>query len=151
LLDELYRDLDTHMPGHQLLEDHGLSFEHPHFSTSTTTSGTRIRRRLNVSLCGDPRGAGPRHRISLFGYDEAGRRTMERLGLSVRPARKGSSGWRYETATRDFGQLAAVIGHIQSSLDVSVRFTARLGARAPGAIKSRNSLPFMPAAAVRPG
>jgi DNA helicase-2/ATP-dependent DNA helicase PcrA len=151
LLDQLYAELDTHRSGHELLLDQGLSFEHPHFSTSTTTAGARIRRRLTVSLCGDRRGAGPLHRISLFGYDEGGRRAMERLGLSLRPARKGSSGWRYETATQDFGHLINVIGKIQSSMDVSVRFTARLGAKNDGNIKARNSLPFMPAAAVRKG
>ncbi|HEY2217759.1 MAG TPA: UvrD-helicase domain-containing protein [Gaiellaceae bacterium] len=129
----------------------GLSFEHPHLSTSTTTHGMRVRRRLTVSLCGDSRGDGPLHRISLFGSDEAGRRTMERLGFSVRPARKGSHGWRYETATQDFGHLADIIERIQGSLGVSARFDARLGARTAGRIKARNSLPFVPAAAVRPG
>jgi DNA helicase-2/ATP-dependent DNA helicase PcrA len=151
LLDRRYEELDTELSGHELLTDNGLSFEHPHFSTSTTTQGARVRRRLTISLCGDSRGGGPLHRISLFGYDEAGRRAMERLGFSVRPARKGSDGWRYETATQDFGHLAEVVRQIQGSLDVSVRFTARLGARTAGTIKARNSLPFMPAAAVRPG
>ncbi len=151
LLDRVFAEIDTETAARKLLADHGLSFDHPHFSTSGSTRGTRVRRRLTVSLCGDSRGAGPLHRVSLFGYDDAGRRAVERLGLSVRPARRGSDGWRFETATQDFGQLVAVIERIRSELDVSVRYTARLGARSAGTIKARNSLPFMPASAVRHG
>jgi DNA helicase-2/ATP-dependent DNA helicase PcrA len=138
------------LPGKQLLSDHGLSFEHPHFSTATTTHGKRVRRRLTVSLCGDPRGAGPLHRIFLAGYDEAGRQALEGLGLRVRSARTGR-GWRYEAANQDFGQILQVVDRIQASLDVSVRFAARLATNTQGTVKSRNWLPFMPAAAVRPG
>ena len=56
LLDDLFRELDTEGAGRELLTDEGLSFDHPHFSTATTTTGKRLRRRLTVSLCGDPRG-----------------------------------------------------------------------------------------------
>ncbi|HUZ81371.1 MAG TPA: UvrD-helicase domain-containing protein, partial [Gaiellaceae bacterium] len=77
LLDRLFRELDTSSGGESLLNEHGLSFAHPHFSSATTTNGARIRRRLTVALCGDPRGGKPQHRISLFGYDEEGRRRLE--------------------------------------------------------------------------
>jgi DNA helicase-2/ATP-dependent DNA helicase PcrA len=91
------------------------------------------------------------HRITLFGYDDKGRAALERLGLSVRPARKGSLGWRYQTASADFGRLIEVVERIRGVLDVSVRFTARLAAGDSTGAKGRNWLPFMPAAAVRPG
>ena len=129
----------------------GHSFAHPHCASATTTSGARTHRRLTVTLCADPRGGGPLHRISLFGDDDSGRQAIEALGFSVRPARRGSSRWRYETATRDLDQLARIVDRIRGSLDVSVRYTARLGARSSEGGKARNSLPFMPAAAVRPG
>ncbi len=151
MLDRVFAEIDTETAGRKLLADHGLSFDHPHFSASGSTSGARVRRRLTVSLCGEGRAAGPRHRIALFGRDEHGRRAMEHLGLSVRPARRGSPGWRYETATQDYGQLVSVIDRIRGELDVSVRYTARLGVRAAGTIKARSPLPFMPASAVRPG
>ena len=55
-------------------------------------NGARVRRRLTVTLCGDPtRPARRMHRISLFGYDEEGRRALEAIGLSLRPADKGSA------------------------------------------------------------
>jgi DNA helicase-2/ATP-dependent DNA helicase PcrA len=149
-LDRLFAEIDTDSVGRALLQEQGLSFEHPHFSAATTTSGKRTRRRLNVCLCGDARGRNPLHRISLFGYDEDGRRALERAGLKLRPAYKGSSGWRFETAHGDFARLVEIVEDIEEVLDVSVRFTARLGGR-EGPARGRNALPFMPAASVRPG
>jgi ATP-dependent DNA helicase UvrD/PcrA len=150
LLDQVFEALDTETGGHALLRDQGLSFDHPHFSTATTTTGKRTRRRLTVCLCGDSRTTGSLHRIALFGYDEEGRRALTEAGFSVRPARHRSDGWRFETAQRDFARLVERIEDIEEVLDVSVRFTARLAANT-GTTKDRNSLPFMPASAVRPG
>jgi ATP-dependent DNA helicase UvrD/PcrA len=151
LLDRLFAEVETELGGRELLQHEGLSFEFPHFTTATTTNGVRLRRRLNICLCADRRGKQPMHRISLFGYDEEGRRALESIGLSLRPAYKGSNGWRLETACADVGKLLEVVDSIQRVLDVSVRYTARLG-NSEGALgKERNSLPFMPAAFVRPG
>src|SRR5260370_29873415 len=83
LLDRVFTAIDTESAGRQLLAEKGLSLVHPHFSAATTTNGARVRRRLTVSLCGDPRGAGPQHRISLFGYDDEGWAAVAGLGLSV--------------------------------------------------------------------
>ena len=151
LLDRVFSELDTEAGGLRLLADEGLSFAHPHFSSATTTTGARVRRRLTVALCGDRRGAGPQHRISLFGYDEDGRAALERLGLPLRPAYAGSDGWRYESSFADFGKLHETVARIQDGLDVSVRYTARLAEQDDAVGKERNSLPFMPASAVRPG
>ncbi len=151
LLDEIFRGLDTESSGRRLLEDEGLSFDHPHFSAATTTTGRRVRRRLSVSLCGDPRGAGPQHRIALFGYDDEGRDALERAGFSLRPAYAGSAGWRYESSFADFGRLVERVEDIEEALPVNVRFTARLGARTEDEGKEGNALPFMPASAVRRG
>jgi superfamily I DNA/RNA helicase len=117
----------------------------------TTTAGVRTRRRLTVALCGDSRGGSPLHRISLVGYDEEGREALESLGLSVRPAYKGSSGWRFETANANLAEIAEVIRLIQSVLDVQVRYVGRLANSESAAGKERNALPFTPASSVRPG
>ena len=151
LLDRVFAELDTDSAGHRLIDDHGLSFENPHFSAATTTNGKRVRRRLTVTLCGDPRSRRTFHRLALFGYDEEGRRALERTGLSVRPAYKGSEGWRVETAHWDFARLIETVERIEEAVDVSVRFTARLASRSDLNGKDSNSLPFMPASAVRPG
>ncbi|HVS29675.1 MAG TPA: UvrD-helicase domain-containing protein, partial [Solirubrobacteraceae bacterium] len=134
--------------------DEGLSFFHPHFQSQSYTGREGrpvVRRRcLTLTLCGEPRGKTPLHRIALFGYDDAGREALERLGLSVRPARHGSRGWRYETASKDMQALFGVVDRISSVLDVSVRCTARMGANRAGPV-SASSLPFAPAASIRPG
>jgi superfamily I DNA/RNA helicase len=125
--------------------------EHVHFAGYMVGRAPEVRRRrLAISLCGDHRGRTPMHRIALFGYDEAGRRTLDGLGLRTRPARRGSAGWRYETACQDMGTIQAVADQITAALgDVSVRPTARLGSNAEHL--AGNSLPFMPASSVRPG
>jgi DNA helicase-2/ATP-dependent DNA helicase PcrA len=150
LLDRIFGELDTDASGRRLLEDRGLSFDHPHFTAATTTAGKRIRRRLTVSLCGDPRGNRTLHRLALFGYDEEGREALETAGIPTRPAYKGSSGWRVEKAHSDFAALIETVEDIEAAIDVSVRFTARLAAQS-GPTKDWNSLPFMPASSVRPG
>ena len=40
---------------------------------------------------------------------------LERLGLPVRPAYKGSDGWRYESSYADFGKLHETVGRIQEA------------------------------------
>jgi DNA helicase II / ATP-dependent DNA helicase PcrA len=150
-LDEIFSSLDTETSGRRLLNEHGLSFENPHFTTATTTTGQRIRRRLTVSLCGDPRGAGPLHRIALFGSDDDGRRKLSEAGFSIRPVKVGKGGWRFETCHAEFARVAETVEQIQSLLPVSVRYTARLANGNGTAGKERNSLPFMPASSVRPG
>jgi ATP-dependent DNA helicase UvrD/PcrA len=151
LLDEVFDQADTARGAHQLLREHGLSFVHPHFSTPTTTTGARVRRRLSVTLCGDWRSGGPLHRIALFGYDDEGREALEHAGLSVRPSKLNARGWRFETSHSDFARIREIVALIQQTLDVSVRFVANLAGQDHPGMKGRNSLPFMPASAVRPG
>jgi superfamily I DNA/RNA helicase len=108
------------------------------------------RRRLAISLCGDRRGRTPMHRLALFGYDDAGRRRLEEMGLSVRPARRGSEGWRFETAGKDMARIEHTASQIATALgDVSIRPSARLGHNRDGL--AANSLPFTAASSVRPG
>ena len=138
----------THFAGY--LDDQGLSFPRPHFQKGTYTKTGVRRRRLAISLCGDRRGRTPMHRIALFGYDEAGRAALEAAGFSVRPARRGSEGWRFETVCKDMGRIRNVAERVGSVLDgVVVTPSARLGSNAEGL--AGNSLPFTQASAVRPG
>jgi DNA helicase-2/ATP-dependent DNA helicase PcrA len=151
LIDRLFADLDTDKRGRQLLADYGLHFEHPHHlpaSNGRPVNG-QPRRRLSVVLCGDHRGVTPMHRISLFGYDDEGREALESIGLSVRPARRGSRGWRFETCHADMAVVDQTVRSISSVLEMSVRPVARLAANHPRV--ATNSLPFTPASSVRRG
>jgi hypothetical protein len=150
LLDRLFAEHDTMSAGRRLLADGGLSFERPHFQAGTYTKTEVRRRRLAISLCGDRRGRTPMHRLALFGYDDAGRRRLEEMGLSVRPARRGSEGWRFETAAKDMATIEHTASQIATALgDVSIRPSARLGHNRDGL--AANSLPFTAASSVRPG
>jgi superfamily I DNA/RNA helicase len=122
----------------------------PHFQSGTYTATEVRRRRLAISLCGDRRGRTPMHRIALFGYDAEGGRLLKERGLSVRPARRGSDGWRFETACKDMATIERVASDIADVLgDVTIRPSARLGSNREEL--SGNSLPFTCASAVRPG
>ncbi len=90
------------------------------------------------------------HRLSLFGYDDDGREALESIGLSVRPARHNSRGWRYESCFQDAGRMLDVADRIGSVLDVTLHSVARLGGN-DGATAQGNSLPFTTASSVRPG
>jgi len=150
LLDRLFAEHDTEQSGKQLLSDTGLSFDRPHFQPATYTATEVRRRRLAIALCGEHRGRTPLHRIALFGYDAGGKKTLEQLGYSVRPARRGSSGWRFETANRDMGEVRRIAEEIAHALDnVVIRPVARLGANRDQI--NGNSLPFTAASSVRPG
>ena len=122
LIDEVFAGVDSEAGGLALLEDEGLSWSRPHHSPQTHAGR---RRRLVACLCGDHRGRTPMHRLSLFGYDDEGRNALESIGLSVRPARAGSDGWRYESCFADAGRMLDVADRIGSVIDVSLHAVAR--------------------------
>jgi DNA helicase-2/ATP-dependent DNA helicase PcrA len=147
LVDRVFAGVDTELRGVGLLEDEGLEWTRPHHRPQTHLGR---RRNLTITLCGDRRGRTPMHRIAMAGQDEEGREILEGLGLSVRPARAGSAGWRFETCMADAGALLDLVDAICAAMDVSVRSVARLGAD-PERKTVGFSLPFTCAASVRPG
>jgi hypothetical protein len=144
LIDRVFLEIDSDEGGVELLDDVGLSLDHPHY---IPRSHEGRRRNVTITLCGDRRGATPMHLVAVGGRDEEGARALAGLGLSVRPAKAGSRSWRYETAVKDYRAALELVDRIRAVLDVTVRPVARLGAGTDGS----NSLPFTPAASVRPG
>ncbi len=106
------------------------------------------RRIVTVTLCGDRRGRTPMHTIAVGGRDPEVRAALEAAGISVRPAKQGSSSWRYESCFSSFDELMDVVFRIWCATPVSVRCVARLGSGGSGEC---NTLPFLPAASVRQG
>jgi DNA helicase-2/ATP-dependent DNA helicase PcrA len=88
------------------------------------------------------------HRISMVGQSLEDRRVLEGLGLSVRPAKAGSSSWRVETCATSFGDLRRTADRIREHLDAEIHLQARLGL-SPG--RESASLPFLPACNLKPG
>ncbi len=144
LIDEVFAGLRSDEGGLRLVHDEGFWPEQPHYFPQTYEGR---RRNVVVTLCGDRRGRTPMHVVSIGGRDPEVRRKLEGLGLSVRPAKQGSSSWRYESCFKDFEAALDIVDRIRAVTDVALRLKARLGVPDGGS----NALPFLHAAAIRPG
>lgn len=142
---KVFASVDTAAGAERLLAELGLEPGAPHHRPQASTG---LRRQVLVTLCGDRRGKRPMHRIAMSGQDAEGRRLLEGLGLSVRPARAGSSSWRMETCGASFADLRRTADRICQHLDAELHLQARLGT-SPG--RETTSLPFLPACNVQPG
>ena len=131
----------------RLLDDMGLSIDHPHHRPRSRNSN---RRNVTVTLCGDRRGATPMHRISIAGNDDLGRQKLEELGFSVRDTKRASRSWRVETCYKDFADIKHALTELQRHFDINVVLNARFGCN-NGEKIVRNSLPFLPAESMTPG
>ncbi|HEY5707820.1 MAG TPA: UvrD-helicase domain-containing protein [Solirubrobacterales bacterium] len=147
LIDQVFSTIDTEAGGFRLLEDEGLSIQHPHHLAATSDGRRRV---VRVTLCAERRGDTPMHRVALAGRDVEGREALESAGLKVRDAKAKSGSWRCETALKDLGEAVRLAGEISSVLNVDVCFSGRFGEVQSGRI-SGNSLPSIPAGSVRPG
>jgi DNA helicase II / ATP-dependent DNA helicase PcrA len=148
MIDRIFSTIDTESGGRRLLEDEGLSIQHPHHQPQASVGKRRI---LNLTLCAEKRGAVPMHRVALAGdASDSARASLERIGLKTRPAKAGSKAWRYETVLKDFGEAVRVAGDVNLAVDAIVRIQGRFGPKQSGRM-SGNSLPCIPAASVRPG
>ena len=144
-LRRVFAAVDSEGGALRLLEGLGLDPRHPHHRAQAATG---LRRRVTLTLCGDRRGARPMHRLSMVGSDAEGRRLLEGLGLSVRPARAGSRSWRMETCAASYAAMRTLADRIRKHTGAELILQARLGAT-PG--KDTASLPFLPACNLRPG
>ena len=146
LIDRVFAAVDSDACGRRLLVDRHLRFDRPHHVPRTFEGR---RRNVTVTLCGDRRGRTPMHTVAVGGRDRGAAAALEGIGLSVRPAKSGSAGWRYESCFKDYGAAMAVVGRIAEVLPVHLRQVGRLGAsELAGQV---NSLPCIDAQSVRPG
>ncbi len=142
--DRIFDGAEIEIGGRTCLMEAGYS---PDFSHLPGSFEGR-RRRVTITLCGDRRGRRPMHMVAMGGRDAGARAALEANGLSVRPAKDGSSSWRYETCFKSYEQALEVVDRIQAVLPVHVHRAARLVAAKDG---RGSSLPFMPATSIRPG
>lgn len=146
-LDEIYARFDTTAAAQKLLHHFHLSESHPHHRPQVSKSE---RQNILVSLCGDKRGQQPMHRLSVAGSNQATKAILEKAGFSVRPARAGSTSWRFEIGHHSFDHIKEQVAYLQSLLpDAVVVERGRLGVQT--GTRDKNSLPVLPAASVRPG
>jgi DNA helicase II / ATP-dependent DNA helicase PcrA len=135
----VFGSLDTDTAAVRLLEDTGLDPDQPHHWPRGRNS---IRHNVILTLCGDRRGQSPMHRISVAGNSPKTRGILEALGLSVRPAKHNHRSWRFETVRKDFGEVLTIARRIREQLDANYVLQGLL---------HRKALPFVTAAAIRPG
>ena len=135
----LYREVDTASAARRLLRDRGLREDEPHHVPISRDSK---RRNIVLTLCGDHRGDRPAHRIAVMGNDEAGRSALSRAGMEVRPAKRGSRSWRFETVRADYGDAMKLARAAAKALGGRIIQRANLHGK---------SLPFLTAASVKPG
>jgi DNA helicase II / ATP-dependent DNA helicase PcrA len=145
MIDRVFARVDSDAGGLALLEAEGLSVDVPHHVPRSFESR---RRKVTVTLCGDRRGRTPMHTIAVGGRDPDAKRALESAGLSVRPAKSGSSSWRYESCFKDFDELMDIVRRIGSVIPARVHCVARLGGGGKGEC---NTLPFTLAGSVVPG
>jgi DNA helicase II / ATP-dependent DNA helicase PcrA len=140
-IDRIFHSLNTTDAALRLLGDTGLDPDRPHHRPQSRNSN---RRNIVITLCADRRGSTPMHRIAIAGVNAADRAKLTALGLSVRPAKSAGSGrsWRFETVRSDFGELMKIAGRVRDELDGHYVLQGHMLDR---------SLPFINAAAIRPG
>ncbi|MEO5692572.1 MAG: UvrD-helicase domain-containing protein [Usitatibacter sp.] len=138
-ISRLYREIDTASGAARLLMDKGLRVDEPHHVAMSRDSN---RHNIVVTLCGDRRGASPMHRVCTVGNDPVRGKALAQAGLSVRPAKKGSGSWRFETARKDYGEVMALAEKAREVLEGRIVQRANLHGK---------SLPFLSAGSVKPG
>ena len=146
---QVFAAFDTETNGKRLLADSGLSPEHPHFRPRSRNSN---RLHMIITLCSDRRSSTPFHRLALVGNDPQARSALESLGLSVRTQKPGSvhDHWRCQSMSASMATLLERAERISRTINADIIFYASLGKNGSDVIESK-SLPFLPAASVRPG
>jgi DNA helicase-2/ATP-dependent DNA helicase PcrA len=147
-LEQIFNSFNTEASAKELLSDLGLSYENPHHRPQGSDSR---RLNINITLCADRRADTPMHLISMVGNNEEIKRKLQTLGMSVRPAKKGSASWRFETVRKEYGEVYVLALKIAACLkNTHIVFKARLGGMKENS-RDGNSLPFTPASNIMPG
>ena len=147
-LTEIFSSFETEKSAEKLLSDLGFLKNSPHHRPRSKNSN---RRNINITLCADRRGKNPMHLISMFGNDSNGRRKLELLGFSIRPAKNNTTNWRFETVRASYGEACLLATKISSIFPESyLVFNARLGGLKKNQ-KDGNSLPLTEAGSIMTG
>ncbi|MEO7254179.1 MAG: UvrD-helicase domain-containing protein [Casimicrobium sp.] len=139
LIAQVFSHFDTDASAKRLLKALGLSADEPHHIPQGRNSN---RKSVVVTLCGDDRGTTVLHRVAAFGTDKAEAEAVAKLGLTVRAAKVGGAGWRYESAFAEYGVALKIARSIKRAVSGRLVERARVAER---------GLRMMTATSVRPG
>ncbi len=147
LINEFYKNFDSEEGAKKLMRDYGLYFDYPHYLLQSA-NGKRLN--LNIVLNGEPRANRSLHRISLLTYDPDAVKSLKEAGFKIRPAKRGSKSYRYESAFANMEDIIERIDKIKSAVpSINVNFKIRL--KKSKYKNHKTSVPFMPASSLRPG
>jgi DNA helicase-2/ATP-dependent DNA helicase PcrA len=147
-LQKIFSALNTQNSALKLLKNLKLSFDSPHHQPQSSGSN---RRNINITLCADSRGKNPMHLISIFGNDNLGKKKLKSLGFSVRPAKKNTKNWRFETVRANYGDIYLLAQKLTTLFpEAKLVLSARLGGKKDN-LFDHNSLPQIQAGYIMPG
>ncbi len=148
IINKIFSSFNTDQGAKKLLKSLGLLEKYPHHRPQSHNSN---RRNIIITLCGDRRGSTPMHRMSMVGNDVLGKKILTSIGLSVRPAKKGSKSWRVESSYGNYEDVLGIAERINKAFpEASIIQNARLEKNKKDA-RNKNSLSFMPAGSIVPG
>ncbi len=147
-LDAIFAEIDTKERAKSLMQDIGLSFEHPHFMPQGTTRGGQKRVSLNLVLFGDKRTSGntswSSSRISVNTTNPQDLDEFKRLGYGVRAGRVNT--FRTEIQNVDYGKLEQLLESIHERTRDQIDFQI-----SRYAFLTNKKFSFMPATQIHPG
>lgn len=134
-----YGVLNTERAARWLLDDLGLSHEHPDDRRRPFFGSPGD---VLVSMCSDSRRGKPDHRVYARIMAETDAEKAREAGFIVKPVTDGTGGWSVQFWRRDFGAALRDAHTLRSRLGGRVVERVRVGA---------DYLPLVPARYVRPG
>ena len=124
-IDNLYQNIDTVARATQLMADHGLAFDYPHFIPQATTRGSTKRVLINAVLFGDKRNSltsgWSASRLSAQTTQADDLAVFRSLGYTVRDAKVGT--FRTEIHNLDYAAVEKTIEKLQAETKVPLQIS----------------------------
>ncbi|MDQ3159025.1 MAG: UvrD-helicase domain-containing protein [bacterium] len=139
-IDKLFEAIDTKERAEKLMEDEGLSLDHPHFQPQATTRGKQKRINLNITLFSDQRfsQASP-FSSSRISINTSNKKDLEAIVGKNNNVRRGKNDtFRAEFSRLDYGELEELMkGFVAENVNI-VR----------NSFMTKNKFSFMPASQI---
>jgi DNA helicase-2/ATP-dependent DNA helicase PcrA len=145
-IDAIYEEIDTEKRAKELMADHGIIFDYPHFTPQATTRNGIKRVNINVVLFGDKRvshsSSLSASRISANTTDRSDLLAFEKAGYTIRAGRGGT--YRSELQKLDYGEVEGALEKILAGAQSETRVCKY-------AFMTSEKYTFTPASHIYPG
>lgn len=113
LLDKLFKDINTHEKGKELLTEQGLSFNSPHHIPRSRNAN---RNNIVLTLCADKRNEQALHMLEYFTNSLSNKILLENNGFNVEKHKKDDL-FRVRMSSQDYGILVEYAQNMVHLLD----------------------------------